>query len=52
MVAKTTNTSAGLGRANSRRGVEESPLAKWLLITIALGFCFIFLLLPLLNVFV
>lgn len=35
----------------SLRGTEESPVAKWLLITLALGFCFIFLLLPLVNVF-
>jgi sulfate transport system permease protein len=35
----------------SRRGTEESPAVKWLLITIALAFCFVFLLLPLANVF-
>ncbi len=35
----------------SQRGTEESPLAKWTLITIALAFCFVFLLLPLANVF-
>ena len=35
----------------SQRGSEESPLAKWTLISIALGFVFIFLLLPLINVF-
>lgn len=35
----------------SRRGTEESPAVKWLLITIALGFCILFLLLPLANVF-
>ncbi len=35
----------------SRRGAEESPLAKWLLICIALLFCLVFLLLPLVNVF-
>ena len=35
----------------SRRGTEESPWAEWLLITIALAFCSVFLLLPLLNVF-
>ena len=34
------------------RGTEESPLVRWLLIAIALGFCFVFLLLPLANVFV
>jgi len=36
----------------SLRGTEEPPLVKWLLIVIALGFCFVFLLLPLANVFV
>ena len=35
----------------SRRGTEESPLTKWTLITIALVFSFVFLLLPLANVF-
>jgi len=35
----------------SPRGTEESPVVKWLLISVALGFCFVFLLLPLANVF-
>ena len=35
----------------SQRGSEESPIAKWTLTAIALGFVFIFLLLPLINVF-
>lgn len=35
----------------SQRGSEESPLAKWTLIAISLGFVGIFLLLPLINVF-
>jgi sulfate transport system permease protein len=35
----------------SQRGSEESPLAKWTLISISLGFVGIFLLLPLINVF-
>src|SRR6478609_9574303 len=39
------------GHAKSQRGSEESPLAKWTLITIAMGFCLMFLLLPLVNVF-
>ncbi len=34
----------------SQRGAEETPLVKWTLITIALLFCFVFLLLPLVNV--
>jgi len=33
------------------RGTEESPVTKWVLISIALAFSFVFLLLPLLNVF-
>src|ERR1041385_6200342 len=36
----------------SQRGTEEPAFIKWLLISIALGFCLIFLVLPLLNVFV
>src|SRR3954471_14028363 len=35
----------------SQRGSEESPIAKWTLTTVALGFVFVFLLLPLVNVF-
>lgn len=42
----------GAGYAKSQRGTEESPLAKWTLITIAMLFCLVFLLLPLANVFV
>jgi sulfate transport system permease protein len=39
------------GERKSQRGTEESPLVKWILITIALAFCLVFLLLPLVNVF-
>jgi sulfate/thiosulfate transport system permease protein len=39
------------GHRASQRGTEESRLTKWTLITIALAFCFVFLLLPLANVF-
>ena len=39
------------GRAKSQRGTEESPLAKWTLISGAMIFCLVFLLLPLINVF-
>ena len=35
----------------SRRGTEESPVAKWVLVSIAMVFCLVFLLLPLVNVF-
>ena len=37
--------------AKSQRGSEESPVIKWLLISVALTFTLIFLLLPLVNVF-
>jgi sulfate transport system permease protein len=36
----------------SRRGTEESPVIKWMLVTVALAFALVFLLLPLVNVFV
>lgn len=39
-------------RSASQRGTEEPALIKWLLILIALAFSALFLLLPLLNVFV
>jgi sulfate transport system permease protein len=39
------------GRSQSQRGTEESPFIKWTLITIALVFSLVFLLLPLVNVF-
>src|SRR5512139_2435894 len=35
----------------SRRGAEESPMVKWLLIGVAYAFLGVFLLLPLANVF-
>jgi sulfate transport system permease protein len=37
--------------AQSRRATEESPLIKWTLITVALAFGLVFLVLPLINVF-
>jgi len=46
--ARTKRTAA---TDASRRGTEESPFVRWLLITIALAFALVFLLLPLLNVF-
>ena len=39
------------GRSQSQRGTEEPPFIKWALITIALVFSLVFLLLPLVNVF-
>ena len=41
----------GAGHVKSKRGTEESPFAKWTLIALALAFCLVFLLLPLVNVF-
>jgi sulfate/thiosulfate transport system permease protein len=41
----------GDSHRQSRRGTEESPIVKWVLISIALAFCLVFLLLPLVNVF-
>jgi sulfate transport system permease protein len=45
----TNHRSAGFKQ--SQRGAEESGLVKWLLIALALAFSFVFLLLPLANVF-
>src|SRR6267378_1519129 len=39
------------GEKKSQRGTEESPFVKWTLIAVALAFCLVFLLLPLVNVF-
>jgi sulfate transport system permease protein len=50
-MAGITKKQWAAGRKKSQRGTEESPLAKWTLITIALLFCLVFLLLPLINVF-
>ncbi len=47
-LAKSKLTAA---RSKSRRGIEESPAVKRTLISIALAFALIFLLLPLVNVF-
>jgi sulfate transport system permease protein len=41
----------GDSHRQSRRGTEESPIVKWVLITIAMVFSLVFLLLPLANVF-
>ena len=50
-MAGITKKQWAAGRQKSQRGTEESPLAKWTLIAIAMLFCLVFLLLPLLNVF-
>jgi len=49
---KTTSGPAAAGRVKSQRGTEESTFIKWLLIFVALLFTGVFLLLPLVNVFV
>jgi len=41
----------GDSHRQSRRGTEESPIVKWVLISVAMAFCVVFLLLPLANVF-
>jgi len=51
-MAGTTKHSRTAAVQQSQRGTEEPPFIKWTLIAIALVFCFIFLLLPLVNVFV
>jgi sulfate/thiosulfate transport system permease protein len=47
----TITTGRGASVRQSQRGTEESPVVKWVLIGIALMFGFVFLLLPLVNVF-
>ncbi|HEX4263221.1 MAG TPA: sulfate ABC transporter permease subunit CysW [Verrucomicrobiae bacterium] len=51
MAGHVKKKSNGDSHRQSRRGTEESPVVKWVLITIALAFCMVFLLLPLVNVF-
>jgi len=50
-MAGTVPNHPRAGHVASQRGTEESPLVKWTLVVIALAFCFVFLLLPLVNVF-
>lgn len=50
-MAGTVTRKRGVSNLKSHRGSEESTVAKWSLVTIALIFCAVFLLLPLLNVF-
>jgi sulfate/thiosulfate transport system permease protein len=52
MSSPPTTTRSRAAYEKSERGAEESSFVKWTLITLALGFCSVFLLLPLLNVFV
>src|SRR6266545_5286401 len=48
---KTNTRAARAARAKSQRGTEETTPIKWLLISVALLFTGVFLLLPLINVF-
>jgi sulfate transport system permease protein len=50
MAGIVTNLTSSATK-KSQRGTEESPIVKWLLISLALAFCLVFLLLPLVNVF-
>jgi sulfate transport system permease protein len=50
-MAATVKTRPTQAQKASRRGTEESPVIKWLLICAALAFSLVFLLLPLANVF-
>jgi sulfate transport system permease protein len=47
----TETLKRAAGERKSQRGTEESPFVKWTLIAVALAFCLVFLLLPLVNVF-
>src|SRR2546423_2232610 len=47
----TTTKTRAASVTQSQRSTEESPFVKWTLIAVALAFCFVFLLLPLVNVF-
>ena len=46
-MAGNVKRNALAGRTKSKRGTEESPFVKWLLIGVALLFSIVFLLLPL-----
>jgi sulfate transport system permease protein len=50
MAGIVTRRRAG-GRAPAHRGTEESAVARWVLIGLAVAFALVFLLLPLVNVF-
>jgi sulfate/thiosulfate transport system permease protein len=50
-MAGYVSQSSRQSTAKSERASDESPFAKWLLISIALAFVSVFLLLPLINVF-
>ncbi|MGD0615716.1 MAG: sulfate ABC transporter permease subunit CysW [Verrucomicrobiota bacterium] len=47
----TATRSTGAANGLAHRGLEESPVVKWILVSVALLFSLVFLLLPLVNVF-
>jgi sulfate transport system permease protein len=47
----TATRSTGAANGLAHRGLEESPVVKWILVSVALLFSLVFLLLPLINVF-
>jgi sulfate transport system permease protein len=49
-MAAVTKTNRRVSLDRSQRGTEESVVVKWFLIAVALAFCVLFLLLPLVNV--
>jgi sulfate transport system permease protein len=51
MAGNVKRKTNGDTHRKSRRGTEESPVVKWVLIAVALAFSVVFLLLPLVNVF-
>src|SRR3954462_11102324 len=51
MAGNVKRKSNGDSHRQSRRGTEESPIVKWVLISTALAFCVVWRLLPLVNVF-
>ena len=50
-MAETTRFYRRTAATKSQRGTEESPLVKWTLISVAMLFLGVFLMLPLINVF-
>lgn len=50
-MSETTRFYRRTAATKSQRGTEESPLVKWMLISVAMLFLGVFLLLPLINVF-
>ena len=51
-MAGTVQRRVGASHRKSQRGAEETPLVKWILVGVAGSFLLVFLLIPLVNVFV